>query len=1492
MKQPSYYRARIALIDRLIAMIPADRGERNSVRSLLKMGYISPDLLAEGNPYGIDPGDEDGLIRAELFINVYGDEPLTFRELCSYSTWYVMHPEKQAGEEVVTTSIHFPITIKGGKDDIVATLNQAIAQAGEKPTRAAVMPDRDRPEAPNQRKRLAIAKAKALKLKLQLMSTSALSGIPQRGRAIERTLGALPADTLLRLDQATLGRILQRQEQKKTQGDTLTFDEVMATYNKGISLAEIQAWVWYKRSLGIPMTAWKRYFLTSDKGPGDRLVYAQTTTELLDNNWAATGQVPAGTLIGKPSKKTHEYNGETYQFVTATDGSVMIVRQSTIEIKHSGQTVDEKELHKLVNEGVLFYHEGEYLPYPIYAYGNMYDRDLSLRQDRDHILTTFGKEVYERHEEVVATRKPKVISVQNPDANERPKITPFSSFAKRFTITAFAEDSGIDREFGTDNDGNPEELTLRNAFRYWLTSRSKNELGVLTATQIWNYMVEGKGMRGMSDDEKNTILLYGNQEMEQQFSEFMYRGLTFDDKQRLDFAWNRLYNGFSDVPYSRIPVGFTCSSRFMLSDHLEFTAAQREGIAFMQAAGSGIVAYDVGVGKTLTAIITIANAFDEGKMKRAYIVVPNPTYAKWKREIVGYEHPETKKFYPGVLSNTDITLNDWYNLGKGYKEGIDFKKAVPEKSITLLTYEGFAKIGFSKKVMDELFRELSDILSQRGDEDKSQRDFEKKQERHRELIGVGNKDTLADIDTLGFDFMVIDEAHNFKNVFATSPTDDEGVKRFNMEGSESARAIKAFFLANFIQRRFGRNVMLLTATPFTNSPLEIYSMLSLVAYDKLRAMGINNLQAFMETFIVQDLEYTNNYDGDIVIKAVVKRFNNRLVLQKLIHNHITYKTGEDAGIKRPCKINLPRLYAKQNGSTVKLDKEKQIVTYLEQTNLQKAAQAQINALAMDKSKLSNVFRAMALSLDNALSPFMFPKYQAEDFKEFVEGSPKIAYVMQCIASVKKHHEDQQEPVSGQVIYMNRGKDFFPYIKQYLLEVVGYATGVKHDGSTFDEVELITGSVSGSRKEKIKDAFLAGKVKVIIGTSTISEGIDLQKRGTTLYILQPDWNPTSIRQVEGRIHRQGNLFGYVRVVMPLVQDSMDVFVFQKLEEKSSRINDIWYRSDRGNVLDQESLDPEEVKFALYTNVDKLTKIEIDKERKDIDRRLNVATEAHDLLVRLEVKIKQFYELQHQLRTFLTVNALKLMDDYYFTQGNAQDNVRRQVTGWTSYRSDQEPPESKKKWAAFLESAEQLRNDTQTFNESSQPDDKDMLKLCRRYITLYEKAKQYSMQTQLREKVSDFKASLAEIRKAERTTLAQRGYSLQDNFQPAIDEVKRDMDRIAEELERTRSPEFYEERLAEVIEKKKRLTIQGLSIGDLVRQFSGLNYLLDYRAQDINSNACDLPDAAPDRRTGALKAKLSEGSKTADREAVARDKKLRLAKAKAKALKIKLQLMAAQ
>ena len=65
-------------------------------------------------------------------------------------------------------------------------------------------------------------------------------------------------------------------------------------------------------------------------------------------------------------------------------------------------------------------------------------------------------------------------------------------------------------------------------------------------------------------------------------------------------------------------------------------------------------------------------------------------------------------------------------------------------------------------------------------------------------------------------------------------------------------------------------------------------------------------------------------------------------------------------------------------------------------------------------------------------------------------------------------------------------------------------------------------------------------------------------------------------------RQGNTFKNVRIVIPLMSDSMDIFMFQKLEEKTSRINSIWNFDGTTNVLPVEELDPQEQKMALITN----------------------------------------------------------------------------------------------------------------------------------------------------------------------------------------------------------------------------------------------------------------------------------------------------------------------
>lgn len=1083
-------------------------------------------------------------------------------------------------------------------------------------------------------------------------------------------------------------------------------------------------------------------------------------------------------------------------------------------------------LRRLVKNKALFViGENEYVPYPVFTYGNMYDRLLQVEKLKDYILENFSEAIYKHHIQVIENVKPKQLSITNPIASDRPRILAISSFSKTFEVSSLRDQSGVILN---------EAATLQEAFKDWLRALPETEFKYTKAYEIVNYYLNGDSKpRSLDKVEWRSIQKHSREEGEKLYTRFLHEAITLGDQQKIDLHWNRTYNGHSSLQHHKIPIGLEVSRSFH-GFEFDIRPAQREGIAFMELVGSGIIAYDVGVGKTITAIIELANAIKTGKCSRPLVVVPNPTYKNWIKEMIGFEDKA------GVLTGTDVSLNEWYNLGADASKGIDLSKKVKAKSITLVTYEGLMKIGFGQGVESELFMELSNILEQ--DKEESERDRQKRFEKYRELLGVGLKDTIADIEELGFDYIVIDEAHNFKNVFSEVKSEDkedggDGKKRFHITGgSPSNRAIKAFFLCNYIQRSYGRNVMLLSATPFTNSPLEIYSMLSLVGYHYLKSMGMYNIHKFFEQYILETTEYVVGVDGEIKESNVVKSFNNRVSLQKLIHNHINFKTGEEAGIPRPCKINLPKTTTRNDkGDTKKLKRDQQILTYLKMTPRQEINQARIAEEASkgaSKDDPGRLLRVMGNSLNNALSPFLYDNAQPENYLDFVNESPKIQYTLECIRSVKNWHEKRKEKASGQVIYIDRGKEYFPLIKEYLEKELGYSKSnalIANPRQKVDEVEIITGGISQSKKEKIKTAFNEGTCKVLIGTSTIREGINLQKKGTVLYNLYPNWNPTDIRQLEGRIWRQKNEFGYVRISMPLIENSMDVFVFQKLEEKTSRINDIWAKSDRGNVLDEESLDTNEIKFALITDLGVLARFEVKQERKELIRKQSI----------LDANIKDLKEFQNNYSSYLETRKRVLADlsnkmDRVFNRvlfTFIKSNGERLLVSVSTPLNNSDLNKLSKKDSDKLDRAKEIYEEAKRFTNDSLQEDKELIKISSKLNRLLEHNWDWEL--------DKFKDYLSKYKKTERSLLEPRGYSINDDFQKIIADFEKEREQVNEDLETLNSPEHYEEVMNDIIERKKQLKIKGGSIEDRVKDFASLNHLLSYKFSDIDHTSCEIP-----------------------------------------------------
>jgi hypothetical protein len=150
----------------------------------------------------------------------------------------------------------------------------------------------------------------------------------------------------------------------------------------------------------------------------------------------------------------------------------------------------------------------------------------------------------------------------------------------------------------------------------------------------------------------------------------------------------------------------------------------------------------------------------------------------------------------------------------------------------------------------------------------------------------------------------------------------------------------------------------------------------------------------------------------------------------------------------------------------------------------------------------------------------------------------------------------------------------------------------------------------------------GKIKIIIGSETIKEGVNLNGNTSTLYNCMLDWNPTDAIQVEGRAHRQGNKQGHVHIVYPLMNDSIDSFMYQKYDEKSKRIAAVF--SYKGDTLNVEEINPEEAKFNLIKDPAKRAGMQIKQEIEVVKNQVLIAQATCDKIIENSSRRRELQE----------------------------------------------------------------------------------------------------------------------------------------------------------------------------------------------------------------------------------------------------------------------------
>lgn len=744
-----------------------------------------------------------------------------------------------------------------------------------------------------------------------------------------------------------------------------------------------------------------------------------------------------------------------------------------------------------------------------------------MEQDKNYIVKTYGKEQYEKQR-----RKLESVLPKRKGLNEI-TISPNTAFVKNLKI-----------------DTGQETVSLKDMFIEFCRKLPYQAFGGSSSWEVTGY-VNNEQVYG-SDKERNQLVRERRKRVANDlFVKFLNEELPDKAKFQVVTAFNREYNSVYRPDYSQVPI-FSSINKDFKGKPLKLTSVQLAGIGRMTVKGVGVLAHEVGFGKTLSGVLAMHEAMNRGFAKKPLIVIPNDNILRQWVDTINEVLPSA-------------TVNELGNLGAKY-DLTGFK--VNDGEFTIVTYEGLKAMTFSDETYDRLADRFS-YITEDLHKHQSERDRQKEAEKRKEMKGRMKRGTKASygFEGFGFDWLTVDEVHNANHIVSKVRLDKSVASDFRSQSQRTSDlGMKTWLASQYIQEKNnGRNVLLLSATPFTNKPLEYYSILSLVANDMLRRKGFFNVDQFFSTFMEADNDLEIAANGRPVQKTNVRRFRNNGLFQQLLSEYIDIKGEEDnPDLVRPERRN----------------KEYKI----EQNQLTADAMAAVQGLlGSNDTVLQGIGHARAA----AFSPYASDQLglRPKDYKAFVEDSPKIEATVRMIEQNKKDRPD-----AGQIIYSKVGVEFFPLIRDYLVKVSGFKPG---------EVRIITGATSNKERVDIQTAFNKGEAKVVIGSPAIKEGLNLQGNTSDMYILSLPWNFTQLRQIEGRGWRQGNRWENIRINYMLTNDSIDVFMLQRLQVKQGLYNEAMKKGSES--LDVSDIDTAELKTALITDPSVRAEIETVQER---------------------------------------------------------------------------------------------------------------------------------------------------------------------------------------------------------------------------------------------------------------------------------------------------------
>ena len=690
------------------------------------------------------------------------------------------------------------------------------------------------------------------------------------------------------------------------------------------------------------------------------------------------------------------------------------------------------------------------------------------------------------------------------------------------------------------------------------------------STQIYDTVLDADGREKRVLNNSETVAAREKQnKIVEAFKDWIFKDPIRRDE--LETIYNRLFNQIRlpkyDGSYLRFPE---------MNPAIELRPHQKDAVHRIITSGNTLLHHIVGSGKTYTICAAAMKLRQYGLAKKPMIAVPNHLVQQWANSF-RFLYPTAKLL---------IATKD--DLDKDHREQFVSRVAMGDWDSVIIAQSSFAKINISperqiakiREEIEAIERSIEMQWEESGAPSGSVKNLERikkgREAQLKKLLDETKKDNVLIFEKLGVDYLFVDEADAYKNLFLYTKMNNVA----GISNAASARASDLQLKIEYINELHGgdKGVVFATGTPISNSMTEMYTMQTYLQKQTLARLGIDYFDAWAADFgeTVTALELAPSGKG-YRARTRFAKFTNLPELLTLYHSF--------ADVKTDVKLDVPEAERK----VVTLKPSDTVIDLTEEI----AARAdKIYAGGVDPH-IDNMLKVTGDGKKLALDPRCIDPSLSD------ESGSKLNF---CADNVYEEWKNSADIKGTQLVFCDLSTPKKPYSEyEYGKDFDAY-NDLKHKlierGIPENEIAFIHDANTDRAKQDLFDKINAGAVRVLIGsTEKCGAGTNVQKRLVAIHHLDAPYRPRDLIQRNGRGIRQGNMNKGIRIYTYATERTFDSYSYQILENKQRFISQV----EKGDMtvreaedIDEATLSYAEIKAITSANPKIKRKMELDME----------------------------------------------------------------------------------------------------------------------------------------------------------------------------------------------------------------------------------------------------------------------------------------------------------